>query len=73
MDRRENMKDYVSIVISKQNSKRTFLISIIALLVSLFTLFINYIYDYENIKGIIQSEDTIQGNNYIHEPSSMSF
>jgi len=53
MDNRENMKDYVNIVISKNNSKRAFLISIIALIVSLSTLFLNYIDKSEKIKDFI--------------------
>jgi len=65
MDNRENMKDYVSIVISKSNSKRAFLISIIALLVSLSTLFINYIDKREKIKNLIPQENQSQCNDYI--------
>jgi len=43
MDKIENMKDYVGIVASKSDSKRAFWVSIIATLISLFALFINYV------------------------------
>jgi len=56
MDRIENMKDYVCIVVSKNNARRAFWVSTIALLISLFTLFINYVDNKEKIKDLIQQE-----------------
>jgi len=65
MNKLENMKDYISIVVSKNNSKRAFLISIIALLVSLSTLFINYIDKRDKIKDLIPLENSKEDNNCI--------
>lgn len=56
MDKIENMKDYVNLVTSKNNAKRAFWVSIIALLVSLFALFINYIDKKDKIKDLIPQE-----------------
>lgn len=63
MDNIENMKDYVSIVTSKNNAKRAFWISMIALFFSLSTLLINYIDKREKIKALLISKEQLNQNN----------
>ena len=72
MEKKENVKDYVNIVTSKNNAKRTFLISIIALLVSSTTLFINFLDKREEVKDLKSQEKLIQCNYPISGKYSLS-
>jgi len=67
------VKDYVNIIISKKHTRRTFFISILALLVSLGTLFFRYIYVPINDNNLMTLDYYIQENYYIPKPSTILY